>query len=236
MIVAIHQPEFFPWLGFFDKMRRADRYVVLDIVQFKKRYFENRNRIKLNSSPHWITVPVQTKGKFYQKIYEVKIASDAKWQRKMYNTICHAYQRSPYFHRYKDEIESLICRECYEFLIHFNLAIIQWFRKVFNIQTPIFLASELSVHQFSSSRLILEICRQMEATHYLCGSSGKNYLNLNDFNDFGIEIVFQNFKHPLYPQVGDGFISYLSSLDYILNCGAGQLTDNNPHSEKRELY
>ncbi len=82
MIIAIHQPEFLPWLGYFDKMQRVDKYIVFDHVQFKKRYFENRNRIKQGNMPVWLSIPVKTRGKYLQKINEVEIDNCSSWQKK----------------------------------------------------------------------------------------------------------------------------------------------------------
>ena len=89
MRVAIHQPEFFPWIGFFDKMKRVDTYVIFDHVQFKKRYFENRNRLKIKDDSTWVTLPVLTKGRFNQRISDVEINDDINWQKKMFAKLQH---------------------------------------------------------------------------------------------------------------------------------------------------
>lgn len=219
MIVAIHQPEFMPWLGFFDKMHKADKYVVFDHVQFKKRYFENRNRIKCGNEAVWVTLPVKSKGKYLQRINEVEIENSIPWQRKIWESIRHCYTNSNYLNDYSQELETLLLTDRYEMLMDFNLAFIEWFRKVLNINTPTVFSSKLGVEDYSGSGLILEICRKLGANQYLCGPSGKDYLNIDDFEKEGIEIIWQDFKHPSYHQNGTEFIPYLSTLDLIVNCG-----------------
>ena len=219
MVVAIHQPEFLPWLGFFDKMKKADKYIVFDNVQFKKRYFENRNKIKQNDGPVWITVPVKSKGRYVQKINEVKIDNGSLWQKKIWNKIKHCYSKSPHLNEFENEIKDIIFSGKHEFLLDLNLAFIMWFRRVLGVNTPVEFSSDLGVEEYKASDLILEICRVSGATQYLCGPSGKNYLNLDDFCQAGIEVVWQEFKHPRYFQQGRDFIPSLSALDIVLNCG-----------------
>jgi WbqC-like protein family len=224
MIIAIHQPEFMPWLGFFDKMNRVDTYVVFDHVQFKKRYFENRNRIKIGDAPVWITLPVKSKKKFTQKIMEVEIDQGVNWQKKMWGRVSHAYAKSPYFKEYAAEIESLIFTVGYTRLIDFNLALIHWIRRILDIHTPVVFSSTLNIEQFKASQLILEICKRLGSGKYLCGLSGRDYLRIDDFEDAGVKVIWQEFKHPVYPQTGKEFISHLSALDLIFNCGPNSKT------------
>ncbi|CAB5083901.1 hypothetical protein D3OALGA1CA_421 [Olavius algarvensis associated proteobacterium Delta 3] len=219
MKIAIHQPEFMPWLGFFNKMKRSDRYVVFDHVQFKKRYFENRNRIKIRNESIWITLPVRSRKKFTQPLMEVEIDNSTKWQRKMSEKIKHCYSKSRHYHPYFEVIDGIIHACKYERLIDFNMAFIDFFRGVFDIDTPLVFSSELDVAEYQVSDLILEICKKMNAAVYLCGPSGKDYLDLESFEKANIEIVWQQFEHPEYPQTGDAFIPNLSALDFVFCCG-----------------
>lgn len=219
MRIAIHQPEFIPWLGFFDKMKRVDKYIVFDHVQFKKRYFENRNRIKQGNTAVWLSIPVKTKSKYSQNINEVEIDNSSPWQKKSWEKIRYCYLKSQYFKEYSKELEILFLLKKYEKLIDFNMVFIEWFRKILNINTPMVFSSDMNVEGFRASDLILEICLRAGATEYLCGLSGKDYLKLDDFSAAGIEVKFQNFEHPKYEQRGSEFIPYLSMLDMVLNCG-----------------
>jgi hypothetical protein len=224
MMIAIHQPEFMPWLGFFHKMGNADRYVVFDHVQFKKRYFENRNRIKQGDEATWVSLPVISKGRYLQPINEVETDNSSPWQRKLWEKIRHAYGKTQYFPVYAGEIEEIISGRAYERLVDFNLAFIEWFRKVLDIRAPMVFSSTLGVEGFKASELILQICLRMGAHRYLCGPSGKDYLQIENFRRSGIEIEWQHFEHPMYPQKGKEFIPYLSTIDLVCNCG--------PHSRE----
>lgn len=219
MIVAIHQPECMPWLGFFNKMKQANMYIVFDHVQFKRRYFENRNRICCSGEPAWLTVPVKSKKKFVQPIMVVAIDHSTAWQRKFREKIRHCYGGSKYFDLYFPEIEKIVMADGYDRLIDFNMAMINFFREVFAITTPMKFSSALKVENYKGSDLILEICKRVSASQYLCGASGKDYLKLEDFQQAGIEIIWQDFEHPQYPQTSDTFIPYLSALDLVFNCG-----------------
>jgi hypothetical protein len=220
MMIAIHQPECLPWLGYFDKMANVNTYVLFDHVQFKKRYYENRNVIKQGDKPVWITVPVKSKGRYTQAIKEVEIDNTLPWQRKTWETIRHCYASSPFYKQYHEELHALMFHKTYELLLDFNLACIEWFRKTLGITTPMLFSSSLDVDSFKASDLILEICRRTGADKYLCGPSGKEYLHLENFKNAGIEVVWQDFTHPSYPQEGKGFIPNLSTIDLIFNCGA----------------
>ena len=97
MIVAGHQPEFIPYMGFFSKISKADVFVIVDHIQFNKKYFQNRNKIKTREGWMWLTVPVITKGRFEQKIREVEINNSLNWQRKHWASITLNYQKAPFF-------------------------------------------------------------------------------------------------------------------------------------------
>lgn len=218
-MIAIHQPEFMPWLGFFHKMGSVEQYVVFDHVQFKKRYFENRNRIKQGDEAVWVSLPVISKGRYLQPINEVETDNSSPWQRKLWEKIRHAYGKTTYFPEYAAEIEEIVTGRVYTRLIDFNLAFIGWFRKTLGIRTPMVFSSTLGVDGFKASELILEICLRIGADRYLCGPSGKDYLKTEDFCRSSVGIEWQNFEHPLYAQKGKEFLPYLSTIDLVCNCG-----------------
>ena len=219
MKIAIHQPEFMPWAGFFHKMGNVDCYVVFDHVQFKKRYFENRNKIKNGDEAIWVSLPVISKGRYLQPINEVEVDNSSPWQRKLWEKIRHSYGKARCYSEYSDEVQKIIIGNKYEKLFDFNIVFIEWFRKVLDIKTPIVFSSTLGVGSYTASDLILEICRRMGASRYLCGPSGKDYLCIEDFRRSGVEIEWQDFKHPVYQQKGREFIPYLSTIDMVFNCG-----------------
>ena len=125
MIATIHQPEHLPWLGFFDKMRQCDVLVLLDTVQFARRDFQNRNRIKSASGAIWLTVPVVSKGKVDQAIEDVEIVKDQGWRRKCWNAMHHNYRNATYFADHRPFFEELYERE-WTRLVDLNVAGIRY--------------------------------------------------------------------------------------------------------------
>jgi WbqC-like protein family len=221
MLVAIHQPEHLPWLGFFEKMQRADLFVLLDDVQFSKGDFQNRNRVKGSAAVQWLTVPVVQR--FPQKINEVEIAGD-DWRQKHWKTLVSCYARSPHF-------ESLVpvftefYRRRWDKLATLNVAAIRLLARLLNVEKKIVLSSELNVGG-QKSDLVLNICKQVGAGAYYSGAMGRAYLNRGAFQQAGIEIVVQSFNHPTYQQLfmkQQGFVPNLSVLDLLFNCGVNGL-------------
>ena len=218
MKIAIHQPEFMPWLGYFHKMEMADAYVILDKVQFKKRYFENRNYIRnsVNDTKEWITVPVKTKGKYNQNILDVEVSYEENWYKKISNTFIARYGENEVTLSFNNLIEEFT-RSNNKSLLELNINIINWFRDRFEIKTPLFYLSNLNIDS-KGSDLILDVCKKMEATTYICGSSGKDYLDLNNFQKENIHIEWQTFSEPNYYEQKSN-LSYLSSFDFVQNFG-----------------
>jgi len=218
MIVAIQQPEHLPWTGFFNKMVQCDLFVYLDNVQFKKRYLENRNKVKTKDGIKWLTVPVFTKGEYTQNINEVIVDNGSNWKKKYKGLLEHTYKKSNYW----DDIQDIVfpCLEVQpEKLVDLNLALIERCQDYLQIETPTILASSLVLDQFSGGDLILEICSKTGADIYISGPDGRNYLQFDKFLNIGTSIVYHDFIHPAYPQMYDGFTSHLSILDLIANCG-----------------
>lgn len=219
MLISIQQPEFFPWLGFFNKISQVEKVVLLDTVQFKKRYFENRNKIRTAQDWCWVRVPVKSKGRYEQLIREVEIDDNPKWRGKLVSTIRLAYTKAPYWCDGGDELCDLIGANKSPLLVDFNVDVISFLMRRFNLVKPIVLASELAVDG-SGSQLILDICKAMNASEYLSGRDGKNYLDEDEFAGKGISINFQEFEHPHYQQFQQGeFIPAMSAIDLLFNVG-----------------
>jgi hypothetical protein len=215
--IAIHQPEHLPWLGYLDKARKADAFIFLDTVAFKKNYFENRNRIRTPQGWAWVTVPVLLKGRFGQAFLEVEINNQARWAEVYYRTLLQNYSRAPFWKTYGPVLEELLLRP-WEKLVDLNLALIDLVWRAFGITTPTRRASTLGVTG-KKSGLLLDICRRTGATVYLSGPSGKDYLEQSLFTDAGIGIEFHEFHHPKYPQRFPTFVPGMASIDLLLNEG-----------------
>ena len=217
MRVTILQPSYLPWLGFFEQMHRSDQFVLYDDVQFTRRDWRNRNRIRVQEGSVWLTVPVIQKNKYEQSLLETKIDNSTSWKRKHLQSIrCH-YSKTPFFDLYFPWCEKIFNRE-WDFLLDLSLETIQYLKGELKINTPLLRSSELGESGNKSERLI-SICKQLGATQYLSGESAKNYISEKDFSDQGIGLEYQNYQHPEYPQRYEGFVPFLSTIDLLFNCG-----------------
>lgn len=217
MIVSVHQPQYLPWLGYFDKILKSDIFVFLDNVQYKKREFQNRNKIRAKNGWLWLTVPVITKSLFYQKISEVKIDNTQHWQKEHWETIKMYYRSSKYFENYKDFFEKSYNQEWTK-LTDLNVTIIKYLLECLEIKIPLLFESELGINGEATERII-NICKKLNADTYLSGIGGKDYLDEELMKKEKIKLIYQDFKHPEYPQVYPGFELYMSAIDLLFNGG-----------------
>lgn len=222
MITTIHQPEHLPWLGFFDKMRQADLFVLLDNTQFAKDDFQNRNRIKTANGPLWLTVPVYKKKRSIQRIIDVEICNDRNWQARCWSQIEQSYKKTPHFVEHRPFFQELYQTEWTK-LADFNIAIIRYLAEAFGIQTKIVTASELGIEAVGSTEVNLSICKAVDASIYISGKMGREYLDEAPFHASNIEVVYQDFQHPEYPQPWGEFLSHMSAIDLLFNCGVAGL-------------
>lgn len=215
MLVTIHQPQYLPYLGYFHKMAQADVFVLLDNVQYKKNEWQNRNKIRTSQGWQWLTVPVSFK--FGDNIDKVRINKSAPWNQEHYKGLALNYQRAPYFKEHEPFLKEVYSRS-WESLAELNIYFIKYLARSLEITTRLVRASELSAGGKSTERLI-NICRELGADTYLSGVGGKEYLDLGKFEHAKIKVKFQNFVHPNYKQVYNGFEAHMSALDLILNQG-----------------
>lgn len=217
LTVAVHQPEFLPWLGFIDKIRQCDTFVLLDCVQFEKNYFQNRNRIRTAWGSAWLTVPVFTKRRFGQTIREVSIRNEDVWRRKHRESLVQHYRAAPFFKEHFPALEALY-DQCGNSLADFNIAVIAWLAGAFGLARRFVRASELAVAG-RRSELLLGICEALGAREYLSGVSGKTYLDESLFVRAGIAVRYQDFRHPVYRQCYEPFLPMMTSVDLLFNAG-----------------
>jgi len=218
MIVSVHQPQYIPWLGFFDKIKKSDCFVFLDQVQYKKREYENRNKIKSSAGAHWLTVPVITKGAYFQKISDVLIDNAQRWQEKHYKAFEFNYGKAAYFKNYLPFLEEIYLQKKWVNLVDLNIFIIKFVLKELGIGTKIYLESQVQADGQATDRIV-NICRKLTCDSYLSGIGGTAYLEEEKFSSAGIKLIYQDFKHPEYPQQFGEFESNLSVMDLLLNCG-----------------
>ncbi|MBS0185075.1 MAG: WbqC family protein [Proteobacteria bacterium] len=222
MIISINQPAYLPWLGYFNRILKSDLHIVLNHVQFEKNSFTNRNKILLNEKPLWLTIPLLTKGNFQNlAINSLTIDPKINWKKKHWLTLEQAYSKQENWMTFRDDLRELYSLNSYNFFEILKTFLV-YFLDYFGIEKKILFSSDYTFQE-KKSDLILEICKKFGATKYISGQFGKDYLELNKFHDHGIEVIFDTYKHPQYPQKSEEFIPYLSCIDLMANCGKQSL-------------
>jgi hypothetical protein len=221
LILSVHQPQYLPWLGYFDKVADSDCFVFLDLPQYKKREFQNRNRIKGPQGEIWLSVPVISKGKFEQPIKDVEIDNTQGWQKSHWGTISLHLKKAPFWNDYAPGLESFYTRR-WDKLCDLNLEMTVWFFRQLGVATPWKLESGLGTSGQSTERLI-ELCRKAGCDAYLSGSGGKDYMDEARFEQEKLGLKYQHYTHPTYPQRYGNFLPYMSVVDLLMNVGPDSL-------------
>lgn len=229
-IITIHQPDFLPWLGFFKRWRDSDLYVVLDDVQYLRRGWQNRDRIKTANGTQWLTVPVRKSGRYDQQIREVELEA-GNWRSKHLRTMRAAYAKAPNFDKTFKALEALYLQG-FEKLIDFNMSLLEWAASELGVATPVRFSSELCVASLKTERLV-DLTQAVDGTVYSTGTGSRAYLEEDLFAARGIEVRWQQWAPPPYPQLHGEYVPMLSVIDFIMMhtdpaaafdaaCGAGQ--------------
>jgi len=220
MIIAVHQPQYMPWLGYFDKIAAADHFVLLDTVQFKKNEWQNRNQIKTAQGKQWFTVPVTYH--FPEKIHQVRINNAVGWQENQQKSLQANYAKAPFFNNSLGFLDRVFA-DSWETISELNCFVVKELVRALGISTPIYIASELGDFPDSPDERLIGITKHFCGTIYLAGSGGRQYMDLDKFRRAGIEVLFQEYHHPVYPQLFGDFEPYMSVLDLLFNCGPASL-------------
>jgi hypothetical protein len=213
--IAIHQPQYLPWLGYLDKLDSADVFIILDTVQFKKHEWQNRNRIRAREGWQWLTVPIIDR--FPERISQVEINTASSWQRKHAQTLRLIYGKAPHWDPLGPTLLALLEKPWLR-LYELNVAIIGLLCDHLGITTRRVLASTLTAREEPTDRLI-DLCRATGGTEYLAGQGGAGYMDMDRFVEAGIAVSAQAYRHPEYPQRYTPFVSHLSVVDLLFNCG-----------------
>ena len=222
MIVTINQPAYLPWLGYFDRIRRADVHVVLDHVQFEKNSFVNRNKIRKQGNSLMLTVPLKTKGRFGNLAINHLEMVDCPWQKKHLTSIKHSYSKAKYFNYIADDIEGILGFDFAGAFLKMVMAFQEYFLRKLSIDTKVIHSSEMNLKE-SKEDLILEICKKLKAKVYISGPFGREYLEEDRFKDCGIKLLYHDYHHPTYTQLFNGFDKNLSIVDLMFNHGPDSL-------------
>jgi hypothetical protein len=240
MKIAIHQPWYFPWIGFFDKLAKVDKFIFLDEVQLQDRSYMFRNRLITNSGDiKYLTISYIKRNYIKKKYKEIEINTQFDWQKKHSNFIKTNYKKTLFFDEVWDNIKDIFDSE-YIYLNEVCIDCVTILGKMLDINTEITFQSNLDYDKNAKkSDLNLNICKILDATVYLSGQGGKNYMNIDSFAKENIQVVFQEFKHFSYPQINSvEFIPGISILDMFFNCGLERSREifwnniNNSQTEK----
>jgi len=221
MRIAILQPGYLPWLGFFDQMRRCDRFVIYDDVQYTRRDWRSRNRIKTRDGAQWLTVPVVSRGRYHQLINETEIDYSQNWVRKHLGAIQASYAQATFFDKYYPGLAEIM-NSSPRRLLDLDIAIIRLCADWLGIATELLFSSDLNVEGASSERLV-NICRRLGANRYLTGDAARDYLDEALFAAAEVEVEYHGYEHPCYRQLHGEFIPYLSVIDLRFNNGPESL-------------
>lgn len=215
--VGILQPSYLPWLGYLEQVARCDVFVLYDDVQYDKGGWRNRNRIKTPSGPLWLSVPVLLKGGNFPLVRDVRVDEAKPWAKTHLKTLAQYYSKAPHFRTFFPGLEEILVRP-WTGLAALDRAVIEWLCACFGLDTPLYLSSELGIGGDRIDRLV-EIVRHFDGDVFYEGAAGRDYIPIERFEELGIRLVFQDYVHPVYPQLHGAFVSHLSAVDLLFNCG-----------------
>lgn len=215
--VAIMQPTYLPWCGYFGLMQAVDIFIFLDSVQFAKRSWQQRNQIKTPQGAQWLTVPVASKGKREQLICEAELDSASNFASTHRKSIESNYAKAASF---RDLAPALLTRiEGPTLLADLNIGIIEHCRTLLGIETPLLRSSQMQ-GSGAKADLLASLCKEVGATEYISVPGSKDYLDESSaFEEIGVPVRYFNYRHPEYPQLFGDFLPYMSVIDMLFNCG-----------------
>jgi len=218
-MIAIHQPNYLPWLGYFYKIAICDIFLILDNVQYEKNGLTNRVRIKTPNDGAWLSLPI--KRKFSQLINEVELVNSSEEKKRHIKTIELNYKKAKYFNYLFPELEEILNKD-WKYLADLNIELIKFLKNKMGIKTKIEIASNYNVSG-KSTDLLVNFCKIFNANIYLSGSGGKKYQEEAKFENEDIKLKYTDFIHPVYSQLWGNFIPGLSVVDLIFNYGPESL-------------
>lgn len=216
--VVIHQPDFLSHLGFFHRFLEADLYVALDHVQFvngTSRSWTHRDRIKTRNGAQWLSLSVR-KAPRETPINQIELM-EGDWRKTNLALIRENYRQAAFFDEIFPEVEGLYATP-FRKMVEMNTASIHMLCRLFDIEIPLVFSSSLDP-QGRKNELLVDILGKVSATHYLSGVGARDYFEPEPFHAGGIQVRWQEFHHPVYPQLHGPFEPYLSSIDLLFNCG-----------------
>jgi hypothetical protein len=216
--VAIVQSNYIPWKGYFDLIAAVDELILYDDMQYTRRDWRNRNKIKTPQGLQWLTVPVKAKGRYHQRIRDTEIDGD-EWQATHWRSLLANYSRAPYAETIGATLAPLYLETRYTHLSSLNRTLIEWVCAYLGIQTRISDSADYRLVEGKTERLV-DLCVQSGATEYLSGPAARSYLDETLFEQAGIGVRFFDYVgYPPYPQLWGEFVHDVTVLDLLFNCG-----------------
>lgn len=216
--VAILQSNYIPWKGYFDLIAAVDEFILFDSMQYTRRDWRNRNRIKTPRGPEWLSIPVEVKGKYLQKINQTRV-SDPAWRRAHWRTLAQNYARAPHFDAHAARFEALYLGSAEPMLSKINHAFLVSICELLGIRTRITWDTDYPPAEGRTERLVA-LCRAAGADRYLSGPSARDYIQPELFAQAGIALEYMDYGgYPAYPQLHGAFEHGVTVLDLIFNTG-----------------
>jgi len=217
VVVGIHQPNFIPWPGYFNKIYKSDIFILLDDVEFTKNSLINRNNIKAHGKELRLTVPVVYQS-MRQLISETLIANH-KSVKKNWKSIEQNYSKSDFFHEYSGDFRNIFLQE-YKYVHELNIALLKLILDILNVNTKVVTSSSIALNEITCKNTrIINLCKSVGATEYLSGVGAREYNDDEMYRQASIKLTYQNFKISEYKQLGQEFLNGLSILDMLFNIG-----------------
>jgi hypothetical protein len=226
MKVAIIQPLYLPWAGFFEMIAASDAYVAFDHVKFESSSWQHRNRVKGPNGPFYLTVPVINEKEERGRICDCRIDYRQPWVKKHLKSLESCYRKAPYFDRFYQELTSLL-EAGTEKIADLNVGLIRLLLKFLGLGRKVIRSSEFPLGDDTSlgkNERLIHLMKTVGATRFYEGASGRNFIDRKRFEEEGMAVEFQEYRHPSYPQQFDGFLPYMSVVDLLFNCGDGSLS------------
>jgi|GEM_PF-188615 len=221
MRIAIHQPHYFPWIGYLDKMSKVDKFILLDNVQLtdKSNMFRNKFMSKTGNEKY-LTVCFAKSGYMHKAFRDVELNDTVNWQKDHINFLKDNYKKAEYYDEIWQFIYPLLEKK-YQYICDVAIESLIIIKNIFEIPTEIVLQSEINYDSKAKNNdLVLDICKEMKANQYLSGNGARKYMDLDSFINENIQVEYQQFNHPVYTQCNSpNFLTNLSALDLLFNCG-----------------
>jgi hypothetical protein len=215
--ILITQSNYIPWKGYFDSINQCDEMVIYDDMQYTKRDWRNRNKIKTPQGLKWLTIPVEVKGKYFQKINET-LVSDPNWGESHLKQLEQNYKKAPFFDETMAQLEDYFLKNEEKRLTYINQILIEKINEILEIKTTILRSEDFELHEDKTQRLV-DICVARKATEYLTGPAAKAYMDEEAFRSQGIEVIYADYNYGQYEQLHGAFEHGVTVLDAIFSVG-----------------